>query len=71
MIECAEGAEVILHHGPRVVSTTRTDRFGDFKFDGLAKNSGEYRLEIKFRDLDLKVLEARLGDSLNLGPITL
>ena len=69
--ECAGGAKVSLFQGDRLLGTTIADRFGDFKFDGLEKNSGGYRLEIKFRDLKAKVVEAELETSLNLGMIKL
>ena len=71
VIDCADGADVTLYQGAKAISTIQTNRFGDFKFDGLPENSGEYRLEIKFRDSDLKIVEARLGGSLNLGAIML
>ena len=71
VIDCADGAEVTLYQGAKVVSTIQANRFGDFKFDGLAENSVEYRLEIKFRDFAAKVVEARLDNSLNLGTIML
>ena len=71
VIDCAEGAEVTLYQGEKAVSATLANRFGDFKFDGLPENSGDYRVEIKFRDCGSKVVEARLGASLNLGTIML
>jgi Fe-S-cluster-containing dehydrogenase component len=44
--ECAEGAEVILTHDGSEVGRATTDTFGEFKFDKLEKNSGQYEVEV-------------------------
>lgn len=41
---CAEGAEVQLLHEGQLAAQTRTDAFGDFRFDGLAP--GTYALHV-------------------------
>ena len=46
-VECVEGAEVSLAQGGRAVATTRTDAFGDFRFDGLANGSGAFTLDLR------------------------
>jgi Fe-S-cluster-containing dehydrogenase component len=64
--ECAEGAQVRLLKAGEVISTLKTDYFGDFKFDNLPARSGAYLLEISF---DGKTLTEAidLGLSVNIG----
>lgn len=68
--ECAQGVRVRLH-SESLEMETATDCFGDFKFDGLAKGSGPYRLEITHPDHGEKTLTIELDDSLSLGTISL
>lgn len=42
IVNCCAEAEVILQHDGREIARTKTDDFGDFKFDGLAPGSGVY-----------------------------
>lgn len=44
--DVVEGAQVRLLHGGREVLSTRTDLFGDFKFDALPPGSGSYRVTV-------------------------
>ena len=44
--DCVGDAKVILCKGEEELATTTTDFFGDFKFDGLRPNSGQYTLKI-------------------------
>lgn len=46
VMECVVGAEVTLSQGERKIATTRSDDFGDFRFEGLATDSGRYRVDI-------------------------
>ena len=55
----------------RVVAETASDNYGDFKFDKLDENSGAYTVEIEAPGRAKKSVEARLGDSINLGEIRL
>lgn len=43
--ECASGVDVVLTQGGREIGRTKTDTFGEFKFDRLAPGSGSYRIE--------------------------
>ena len=45
--ECAPNAEIVLEQDGRELARTTSDTFGDFRFDKLAKNSGQYRVQIK------------------------
>jgi Fe-S-cluster-containing dehydrogenase component len=70
-VECVEGAKVQLRKGNQVVAETTSDNYGDFKFDRLEENSGTYSVEISAADGTRKVVEIRLGASINLGEIRL
>ncbi len=69
--DCAEGARVALIRGAEKIREAVTDNFGDFKFDNLKEESGQYTLEIVFKDYDKKTLKLDLKTSLSLGIITL
>jgi len=51
------------------LNDARSDAYGDFKFDRLAPDSGSYAIEIEVEGKATKVVEARLGESINLGEI--
>lgn len=44
--ECAAEVNVVLMQKEEVLSAIKTDQFGEFKFDGLKADSGEYSLEL-------------------------
>lgn len=44
--ECIADVAVALYRDGKKIGSTRSDTFGDFKFDGLAPGSGSYELEI-------------------------
>ena len=71
VVDCVEGARVRLMKGGRAVAETASDNYGDFKFDRLDENSGAYTLEIEAPGRAKKTVEARLGESVNLGEIRL
>jgi len=45
--ECIAGARVRLRKSGSLVAETTTDTFGDFRFDGIKKDSGDYEIEIQ------------------------
>lgn len=70
--ECLERATVSLRHGGAIVAGVSTDGFGEFRFDGLAPDSGEYEIEIAHPDHGIATIRAHVKDeSLNLGEIEL
>ncbi|MGC2520889.1 MAG: 4Fe-4S dicluster domain-containing protein [Burkholderiales bacterium] len=69
--ECIAGARVILQHGGRTLAETRSDAYGDFKFQGLEENSGAYRVEVADERFDAKRVEFNLEESAYLGTISL
>jgi hypothetical protein len=71
VVDCVEGASVRLLKGGAVVTQAATDNYGDFKFDRLDENSGEYTVEISAAGRAKKTLSAKLGASINLGEIRL
>ncbi|MDR1297669.1 MAG: oxidoreductase, partial [Deltaproteobacteria bacterium] len=46
--DCLEGAKVELWQEDKLLAETRTDWFGDFKFDNLPPDSGSYAVKIGF-----------------------
>ncbi len=52
-----------------VIQTVLTDAFGDFKFDGLQGDSGEYVVEVASNGHGPARLTVTLGQSVNLGTI--
>ncbi|QEL55642.1 4Fe-4S dicluster domain-containing protein [Chromobacterium paludis] len=69
--ECVSGGEVALIRDGAVLQRTKTDGFGDFKFDGLPRDSGRYRVEIRHPVYGEACLDVELGLSLYLGAVRL
>jgi len=69
IIDCAEGAFVAVMKDDKVIRETVTDNYGDFKFDGLNENSGNYLLKIRFKSQEEKAVEVDLKTSKNVGVI--
>lgn len=70
--ECVEGASVRLRHAGNVVAQLSTDAFGEFRFDELAPDSGEFAIELDHPIHGSATAHANLcGESLNLGEIRL
>lgn len=68
--DCVEGSEVRLHQGEKLLGSTTTDAFGDFRFEGLLAKSGAYRVEICHR-LGAARRDCELAESVYLGEIRL
>jgi Fe-S-cluster-containing dehydrogenase component len=71
VVDCVEGASVRLLKSGAVTSEVATDNYGDFKFDRLNENSGDYLVEISATDRAKKTITVKLGTSINLGEIRL
>lgn len=69
--ECVEGARVVLKHDGRQIAATRSDPYGDFKFQGLEEDSGGYQIEIADERFAAQTLRFDLGKSTYLGTISL
>ncbi len=46
MVDCVEGAKVTLSKNGAAVAEATTNVYGDFKFDRLEENSGDYTVTI-------------------------
>ena len=68
---CVSGARVTLSRGGERIGETRSDIFGDFRFDGLPRSGGHYRVEIAADHYGQKYIDFRLTDSCWLGEIVL
>ena len=69
--ECIEGARVTLERDGATIAETRSDPYGDFRFDGLDEDSGAYRVRIADPRFAAATLEFRLGQSRHLGTVVL
>ncbi|MEM5461442.1 4Fe-4S dicluster domain-containing protein [Paraburkholderia phytofirmans] len=70
VVECVTDAVVALYVGDQKVGETVSDHFGDFRFDGLARDSGGYRVEIHHA-LGDAWRECELGESVYLSEVSL
>jgi Fe-S-cluster-containing dehydrogenase component len=71
VVDCVEGARVVLRHAGEIVAETETDGFGDFKIDRLDPDSGDYSVELSVDGMGVERREVVLGESVNLGEIRL
>ncbi len=70
--ECAGGAMVsLLEEGGNEIAACEADNYGDFKFDNLEENSGDYSLRISFEGFSSKEITVRLDKSKNIGTFLL
>jgi hypothetical protein len=69
--ECIEGARVVLKREGRAIAETRSDPYGDFKFQGLDEGSGGYEIEVADPRFATKTVRFELGKSTYLGTISL
>jgi len=69
--DCVEGAEVVLSQSGQEIARQTTDVFGDFKFDGLEPDSGQYTVEVRHADVGAATVEGQVGESCYLGSIAL
>ena len=67
--DCLAGAVVRLFHDGKPIAKTKSDDFGDFKFDGLAPNSGRYRIVVEHGDAAPKEVEVDLHESCSVGTV--
>lgn len=70
-LECVADAQVSLSLNGTVLHDTRTDAFGDFKFDGLTASDGRYQLRIHQPQFGTASAQAPAGRTSVLGEIEL
>lgn len=68
--ECVEGAQVVLQEQTKEKARSVTDTFGDFKFDGLARD-GRYSVFVEHSRFGTALVEVPLERSRYLGEIAL
>jgi len=61
--ECVADATVELYHDNTLIAQKRTDSFGDYRFDGLKRNSGTYQIRVTDNQKHAKTVEVTLGES--------
>ena len=71
IIDCVEGAIVSLKHNDDQVGTAETDIYGDFKFDQLPENGGDYIVEITAEGREPHSFKVTLGESQSFNDIML
>lgn len=71
VVDCVEGAVVELFLAGSLHAQTRTDAFGDFRFDRLAPESGPYQVRIGVGARVHSTAASLRGESLYLGEIRL
>ena len=71
VVDCVEGAAIRLLKDGAAVAETKSDNYGDFKFDRLDEGSGRYTIEIVAENSPKKAVEVELGVSTNIGEIRL
>ena len=71
VVDCVEGARVVLSRDGETVAETTTDGYGDFKIDRLDPESGVYAVSISADGLGAEQREVTLGESISLGEIRL
>ena len=69
--DCVEGATVELYQHHDLLMSSKTDTFGDFRFDGLARASGDYEVRIYHGSHRRTVRVTLHEDSVYLGEIAL
>ena len=67
--DCVEGARVVLSKNSKTVAELITDNYGDFKFDRLPENSGEYKVAVETAKLGSANLTVNLKESVYLGAV--
>ena len=72
LIDCVEGAEVVLCQGGKTLQSATTDAFGDFKLEDIRPASGEYQVRISHPQFGVAVHTLSVGaESVCLGGIPL
>jgi Fe-S-cluster-containing dehydrogenase component len=69
VVDCVEGAKIVLSKEGAKIAETTTDNYGDFKFDRLDEDSGNYTVEVTADGYAAKTVDASLGESIYLGEI--
>lgn len=70
--DCVSDAEVFLEFEDSVLQKTKSDEFGDFKFDQVAINSGPYKVIVTANNLCKEIDISKVDvEAINLGVVTI
>jgi len=69
IMDCAKGADITLLKDSVEIGKELTNSYGDFKFDNLEENSGEYSVVIGLNGFEKKQLKINLENSINIGTV--
>ena len=69
LVDCVEGALVTLTRGGEKIAQLESDNYGDFKFDQLDADSGDYTLDIAAEGHPAKSVSVTLGESVYAGEV--
>jgi len=69
MIDCVQGAKVVLKKNDVVVAEMLTDNYGDYKLDYIKPDSGVYRLDVTYKDFEIKTITIEVTKSMSLKDI--
>ncbi|MCV9963221.1 oxidoreductase [Pararhizobium sp. BT-229] len=70
VVDCIEGAQVTLSQAGKVLGSTVTDGFGDFRFDKLVGDGGTYRVDVSHAHGNVG-RDCVLSESVYLGELRL
>lgn len=70
-LECIEGATAVLEKDGQSIAETKTDVFGDFKFDGLDPESGAYTCQVTHANFGVASTPVKLEESVYVGEMKL
>jgi len=71
VLDCVKGAKASLYRGSDKVAEALTDAFGDFRFDRLVEDSGDYAVDLELNGRRSHPVPVQLGKSVNLGVLLL
>jgi Fe-S-cluster-containing dehydrogenase component len=71
ILDCAVGATVRLLKDSKEIAATRSDEFGDFRFDGLVPNGGDYQVIVSQDSRSAQVVAELRAESIYLGDLLL
>jgi Fe-S-cluster-containing dehydrogenase component len=67
--ESLANVEAVLYQNGKAIQKMNTDEFGDFKFDKLCANSGNYTVELIHNTLGKRIANVDLKESVYIGSI--
>ena len=70
-VDCVAQAEIVLRQGAAEIARTRSDLFGEFKFDGLKCGSGTYTVAVSAAGIGAASRTLELAESVYIGALTL